>query len=180
MLTVEQKVKNTHTEAANTKRKLTAMKKRFNIAHRELLKIGLSQQQIQSIFGMCENKLKVLRDNDPEIMIAYQEAMDFLEDKLTMKLIVQAVGYNYEEEKEFYEITPKGGWKKKRKEVYKRHQPGSTSAFIFLLANRWKDNWKVSKELVSKKEGYDSEPNVRKQIESLARDVLSADTQKSA
>ncbi len=110
-------------------------------------------------------------------------AAAILERKLCQEMINQALGYSYCEEKTIYLKLPKTGeWKEVRKEVTKKHQPGSSQLFIMYLTNKYPDLWKVSKELVhGKTENYDSEPSQRdrKKIESLGRQLLEGNSNNS-
>jgi hypothetical protein len=168
--------------ASKLKRKTTFLNKRFANAFASLLKMGMTQEEIEKVFGIGK-KTGRLRKSDPVFREKYTDAMNTLEAQLSGKLITQAIGYDYTEEKTTYskeDDTQKDGktkWKEVKKEVYKKHQPGNSSAFQFLLTNRFKDNWKHSKEVTNKDEGYDSSPSQRnrKHIEAIARDVLAAD-----
>jgi hypothetical protein len=175
-----------NSKLALAKRKATTMTKRFRHAYRELLKTGMSENDIQAIFGVGRNMAKH-RKNDPGLEIAFQDAMSSLEAQLAGKMIVQAMGYDYVEEKIEYvrKDNVKGAgynsWKETKKTKTKKHQPGNAQIFMFLMANRFEKNWKISKELVTKEQGYDTEPSkrTRMQIEALARNVLEADTSES-
>ena len=75
---------------------------------------------------------------------------------------------------------PLGKQTKTGRVVTKKHQPGNSAIMIHLTCNRFADRWKTSREVVTKKESYDSSPSERntKAIKSLARDILEADTDK--
>jgi hypothetical protein len=105
-----------------------------------------------------------------------------LERDLCKEMIVQALGYNYKEEKLTLIKAPDtkketGGWVEVKKEITTKRIPGNSQLFIMFMTNKFPDLWKVSKELVhSKTENYDAEPSKRdrKKIMSLARDILEA------
>ena len=178
-LTAEQRAKGViaaQSPEAKTKRELTFYKRRFRSAYKELIKFGMTQTQIENVFSMgkiCDN-----RKSTAELHKAHIEAMDILEAQLAGRMIVQAIGYDYEEEKTSYTKDKSGLWMAMKKERFKKHQPGNSTMFTLLMTNRFSDRWKVSRETINKKEEYDSEPSqrVRKQIKSLARDILERDT----
>lgn len=156
------------------KREVIIYRKRFRNAYKNLIKLGMTLRDIDLLFGAdSHGGLKKSRDRHPDLQKAHMEAMETLEAQLAGKMIVQALGYDYDELKTQYAKVD-GKWKAVKKERFKKHQPGNSSLFIFLMSNRFPDDWKVSKELITKQEGYDSEPSerARKQIESLARGVL--------
>ena len=180
MATIEIETKpKTKTVESKLKHKNTIYRKRFAKAYRSLLELGMLPQQIELIFGLGKNNTPKLR-KDPEFEKQYKEAMYNLELRLSSEMMIQSLGYDYEEEKTTYK---KNGdeWVETGKQHLKKHQPGNSSMFIFLMTNRFRDNWKSSKEVITKKENYDSAPTerARKQIASLARDVLEANTSES-
>ena len=103
-----------------------------------------------------------------------------LEKKMAQQMIIQALGYKYDEEEITLIKTPEtehdpGGWTEVKKKITKKHQPGNSQLFIMFMTNIFGDKWKVSKELIhSKPQGYDSEPSTRdrKKVIALARQVL--------
>ena len=170
---------NALSDGARLKKATTQHDRQFASAYKHLIKFGMTQDSIATIFGKGQQNIKKIRDNNPVILQAYNEAMDVLEIKLSSKMLVQAIGYEYTEEKTTSIPDPKneGKWIKTRKEKTKKHQPGSAAMFMFLMTNRFGENWKVTKELVTKKVMYDKNP--RKQIIALARDVLEENTNES-
>jgi hypothetical protein len=105
-----------------------------------------------------------------------------LEKKMAQQMIIQALGYKYDEEEITLIKTPATehepeGWTEVKKRITKKHQPGNSQLFIMFMTNMFGDKWKVSKELIhSKPQGYDSEPSQRdrKKVIALARQVLEA------
>jgi len=158
----------------------TIYKRRFNKAYKSLLQCGMLPRQIEVLFGLGTNNTPKLR-KDPEFEKEYQDAMYSLELQLSSEMMIKALGYDYEEEKITLEKVD-GKWVEKKKELLKKHQAGSSAMFIFLMTNRFSNNWRSSREIITKKENYDSAPTerARKQIASLARDVLEASTSESA
>ena len=169
-------------ENAGLKSKLTAHKKRFNSMYKFLLQAGMIEADISEAFGMNRDKYVIdkARKKEPDLQKSHEDAMSSLEANLTSRIVSQAIGYDYTEEKVTYEKED-DEWVEKKKEVCTKHNPGSPKMMAYLMNNRFSENWKETKELVTKKEGYDANPadRHRKQIESLATDVLEADTAES-
>lgn len=122
-------------------------------------------------------------ESDAEADVGYQEAMAELELRLSHLMLVMAKGYDFEEVKIKSLKSPKtGDWVEVEKTVTMKHHPGDMHALTMYLTNRFPDNWKVSRELITgKKQTYDDNPSERnrKAIESYARDVLEQNTDKS-
>jgi hypothetical protein len=150
----------------------------FLEGYKNLLSLGLSETTISRLFGVDRNALKQSRQSihNEEIELAYQDAMDELELKLSHLMLVMAKGYEIEEQKfKFLKNEKTGRWNEVERILVKKHHPGEIQALIMYLTNRFPDKWKVSRELLTgKTESYDSKPGQRnrKAIESLARDVL--------
>lgn len=170
--------KNAHKEVANLRRRNVKYERSFASAYKNLIELGMAQRHIMAIFGRGNNVSRSM-ESSPELQEAYLDGMHVLESKLASRMITQALGYDYDEEKITYvrnEQTKR--WRATKKEVSKKHQPGSSAMFMFFMTNRFGENWKQTKEIITKKEGYDSNPSerTRKQITSLARDVLEANS----
>ena len=153
----------------------------FLTAYETLLELGMKQRDIEILFGMNQNEKNAMKGKNWNV--ARQRAMDRLEVRLAAKGIQQAVGYDYEETKTTYtliEDEKANYWRASKKETTRKHQAGNPSMFMFIMTNKFGENWKNSKELVTRKENYDSDPveRSRKRIGSLSRDVLKADTDK--
>jgi hypothetical protein len=168
---------------ARLKSRITILDKRFLKATEYLTKAGMSDTDIAGVFGLGSsgNRTNLERNMIEGGAESHKEAMDTLETNLTSRMIAQAIGYDYDEEEIVYAKAKNGRWVEKSKKVRKKHNPGSAQMMTFVMTNKFGDNWKQTKELVTKKEGYDKNPadRHRKQIESLATDVLEADTAKS-
>ena len=175
------------TPSSLEKQRITSHKTRFLSAYTKLLEMGMTDQQIERIFGTSRQVRKQMSE-DPDIANEYIEAMDSLEMKMAAHCVVQAIGYDYEEEKIIYEKAKKKSlndddsvmdeWVEVRKEKVTKHHPGSPQSFMNYMTNKFPDRWRNSREIVTRKEGYDSNPSerTRKQIVSLARDVLAANS----
>jgi hypothetical protein len=142
-------------------------------------------QQIGDIESPIELS-KVFERND----LTEQEtiaAMTELQKRMAQQMLVQSLGYNFNEEEITLIKAPStehdpGGWVEVKKKITKKHQPGNSQLFIMFMTNMFGDKWKVSKELIhSKPQGYDSEPSTRdrKKVIALARQVLEENPDKS-
>lgn len=152
--------------------------------YKNLSALDLTEDTMSRLFGVTTRRLNLKVKSDAESELAYQQAMSELERKMSRMMLVQALGYSYEDEKTIFvkkknEETEEDEWEAIRKEVSKKHQPGNAQLFIMYMTNKFPDLWKVSKELLTGKiAGYDSNPGKRdrKKITSLARDILEANT----
>lgn len=168
---------------AKEKNRTNTQARRFYNAYEKLVQLGLKQTQIDVLFGLGRN-LKKLREGDPQWQAAHEDAMLALESKLASHGVIQAIGYDYTEEKTTFQYVPaeisgkKGNWKPLKKEKTIKHQPGNASQFQFVITNLFGDRWKNSKEIVNRIEGYDSSPaeRNRNQIATLSADVLAANS----
>lgn len=158
-------------------------KKCFLGGYESLKALGLTQRTIQLLFGCSTQGMNTHTLYDRDGDEAYQQAMAELQGRLANQVLVHALGFDYEETKTIYvrEKTKKGKsiWKPSRREINKRHHSGSPELLIFYVTNRFPKQWKVSRELITKKgQTYDEDPGIRdrKKIESLARDVLKANS----
>ena len=178
------------TEDTGEKSKIKALafyRNCFLGAYEQLTKLGLSEQTIKTIFGCSKNGLRSYTIYEKEGEEAYQRAMSELQAKLASHMVINAIGYDYQEEKICYtkEENAETGvneWVEVRKEVFRKHHPGSSEQMIFFVTNRFPDKWKNSKELLTGKvQDYDETPATRhrKVIESQARDILTKNTQES-
>ena len=167
-------------------------KKSFINGYKYLLDMGINEKEIASVFGTT----RITNGNDKEIEQAFIEAITKLEGRLAIQMLVQALGYDYEEEKVLYRPPPnfvcseengiikmpdkeKLEWLPYKKEVVKKHQSGNSTLFTLFMTNKFPKCWKVTSELVNKKiESYESEPGKRdrKKIESIAAQFLANDT----
>jgi len=165
-------------KGSTIKRKCDLITKRFHSAYGQLLEMGMTETQIGTVFGMG-NHVGDERRKDDAMIETHRQAMETLEAQLCGHMVAQAIGYDYEEETTTFQLDKPDGrdrasWKATKRVKSKKHQAGNAALFMFLMTNRFKDNWKLSKELITKDQSYEAEPSKRvaRQIESLARDVL--------
>ncbi len=142
-------------------------------------KLSISEKETKiSLPDNISDTLNSIKDESK----SSNEAAVLLEKQLSEQMLLQAIGYPYKEEKSIFVKSPQGQWLNVKKEIVTKRMPGNSQLFIMFMTNKFPKLWKVSKELIhSKDEGYDSEPSKRnrKQIESLARQILEADSDKS-
>lgn len=174
---------NSHTDAAEANREVTTFKKRFNNAYQYLIEAGMGKCDIQAIFGMgpksSTSQLVKYEKKNPDAIEAFKRGMEKLEEGLTGRIVSQAVGYDYTETKTIEQKDKDGEWVEVKRETNQKHNPGSAQMMILLMTNKFGDNWKMSKELVTRKEGYDSSPSERnrKLIKSYDVGVFEPDTE---
>jgi hypothetical protein len=161
------------------------LKKAFLNAYELFAGIGVSEADMSTIFGITNNVITRVKFEE-EGSEAWNDAMKRLQTKLASQVLVHGLGFDYEESKSVFEaIHNEDGevtYIEKKKEVWKRHYNGDPGLLEFYMVNRFPGLWKKSTELITRKaEGYDVDPadRTRKQIESLARDVLSQHTENS-
>lgn len=154
----------------------------FN-AYEWLVSLGLSEYAVQTLFNCSPTGLRNHTIYNPKGEEVYQKAIAELQAMLASNLLVHALGFDYTEEKViwFSEKTAngKGKWTAGRKEKFIKHHTGSPELLIFYMTNRFPDQWKVSRELLTGKvPGYDDDPGRRdrKKIEAIAGTILNSDT----
>lgn len=152
----------------------------FLNGYETLLSYGLSQTAIQGIFGVSRSGIDNNGLHTKEGEEAYQKGMAELQAMMCEQIVIRSLGYEYSEEKITYvkaknQQTGEFEWKEVRKEVWKKHQPSNAELVEFFMCNKFPNDWKKSSELINKREPtYDAEPGQRnrKQVESLARNIL--------
>ena len=150
----------------------------FTEMYRNLTALDLADETIRQLFGAGKTPFRSHTREDEQAEIAYQQAISELQQKMARLMLVQAMGYQYEEEKITF-IKVKNKWVEKKKEIFVKHKAGEANLLIMFMTNKFPDEWKVSKELITtRKEGYDKLPGERdrKKIEALAGSILEKDT----
>lgn len=120
---------------------------------KNLKSLGLTNEEMATIFGFKARQLGRLQENHPEFKQALVEGKANLHDRLVAKLVVAATGYDYDE------TRVKKDSKKKIVETITttRHQPPSASLLIFLMTNQWGNpterwkGWKVQRDTLPSK-----------------------------
>lgn len=149
--------------------------------YRNLSVLDLSEETIKCMFGIDgRTPYRAATEKSKDFDKKMQQSMAELEAKLARMMLVQAIGYSYQDEKiTYYKDKENNKWQPHKKEISTKHQCGNPQLFIMYMTNRFPDLWKVSRELVTHKgESYDNSPSQRdrKKIVALARDILEADT----
>ncbi|WP_138158767.1 transposase [Peptoniphilus catoniae] len=111
-------------------------------------KKGLTEEQIAKNMGIAYSTLREWKKKYEAIEAALKKGKEVVDYEVESALFKRAMGYEYEEEKTY--IQEVDGKVTKRKEIYKRHMPGDTTAQIFWLKNRkpeeWRDRPRISNE----------------------------------
>lgn len=114
---------------------------------------GLTNEQIANNMGITVRTLYDWANKYVPISQALKKGKEVVDLEVENALYKRAIGYEYEEEKTY--IQEVDGKVTKRKEIYKRHLPGDTTAQIFWLKNRnteeWRDRPRASSESMFKK-----------------------------
>lgn len=109
---------------------------------------GLTEEQISKNMGIAYSTLREWKKRYPAVQAALKKGKEVVDLEVENALYKRAIGYEYEEEKTY--IQEVDGKVTKKKEIYKRHLPGDTTAQIFWLKNRkseeWRDRPRVSNE----------------------------------
>lgn len=128
--------------------------KKFNPMLAELVieyaKQGKTEEEISDIIGINRSTLQKWRKRYPTLATTLHEAKKFVNDKVKVSLYDRCIGYDYEEERVFYDPD--------LKEIIKtriaRHAPPDPSAAITWLRFRDPDNWNQPKEDLSGEASY--------------------------
>ena len=102
---------------------------------------GMTEEQICKKLDVAVSTFSVYKNKYMELMEALKKGKEELIEELQDSLYKRALGYEYEEIKEFIEKDEKGNSKVKR-EIYKRVMHPDVGAIAFALKNLDKDNWK--------------------------------------
>lgn len=99
---------------------------------------GLSEAQIAKNLGVAMSTFSEYKNKHPELMEALKKGKEVFITELENALAKKALGYDYEEEKEY--IKYEDGREIRYKEVTKKHQPPDVAACSILLKNKDKDD----------------------------------------
>jgi transcriptional regulator with XRE-family HTH domain len=102
---------------------------------------GMTEEQICKKLDVSVSTFNVYKNKYVELMEALKKGKEELIEELQDSLYKRALGYEYEEIKEFIEKDEKGNSKVKR-EIYKKIMHPDVGAIAFALKNLDKDNWK--------------------------------------
>lgn len=104
-------------------------------------KQGMTEEQICQKLGVATSTFNVYKNKYSELVESLKKGKEELIEELQDSLYKRALGYEYEEVKEYIEKDDKGNNKVKR-EVYKKVMHPDVGAIAFALKNLDKDNWK--------------------------------------
>lgn len=104
---------------------------------REIAKLGAIDAEIANILGVSEATLNNWKKEYPEFLESIKEGKDLADSKVTQSLFFRATGYSHSEtyfdrHGEAHEVT--------------KQYPPDTSACIFWLKNRKKEDWRDKQE----------------------------------
>jgi len=102
---------------------------------------GLTRTQIAHNLGIAVSTLFDWINDYPEFHEALKKGEELAISKVENALFKRAVGYEYDEIKQYITIDKKGN-KVKKVEKITKHVPPDVGAIIFYLKNRAPDRWK--------------------------------------
>lgn len=103
---------------------------------------GLTDEQIATKMGICRDTLIQWKKKYPDISDALKRGKDVVDIQVENALLKRALGYEYEEVSEKYEM----GILVEKKVIKKQVVP-DTTAQIFWLKNRKPDEWRDKREV---------------------------------
>ncbi len=106
-------------------------------AYKLISRTGMSQQDLAVAFGVCDATITVWKEEHPSFLKAINQAyFDFNSGEIVKALATRAKGFTVEEEKIF--CNAEGHITRART---RRYYPPDTSAIMYWLNNRRKDEW---------------------------------------
>lgn len=103
---------------------------------------GLTDEQIATKMGICRDTLIQWKKKYPDISDTLKRGKDVIDIQVENALLKRALGYEYEEVSEKYEM----GILVEKKVIKKQVVP-DTTAQIFWLKNRKPDEWRDKREV---------------------------------
>ena len=172
------------TQKARLVKNLSVYKHRFYEAVKHLCSLGLTEAEVGEVTGTTYKSFRTTKKNDPKVQQAIDEGREKLHKMLFAQMVMAATGYEYTEEEYVSKWDEElKRWRPASKKKHKKRQKPDGYLFTFLMTNRWPQHWKLSQELINKREQtYDKEPGEhdRKKVESQARKLLGDDTLRPA
>lgn len=110
----------------------------------KMAETGATAPQIAKAAGVSESVIKNWMGRHPDFMSALKKSKDFADAMVEASLYQRALGYSHPAIKFF--CTKQGDIKHVE---YLEHYPPDTTACIFWLKNRQKDNWRERQEPVA-------------------------------
>lgn len=107
----------------------------------KLCALGATDDEMADFFGIHRSTLYRWKLDHPEFCDAIKSAKDIADERVERSLYQKATGYNYTEEQA---VKIKKAQYEEEVEIVEveRHAPADTTAAIFWLKNRRKDNWR--------------------------------------
>lgn len=129
-------------------------------------KDGLSDEQIAYNIGINKNTIYTWKKKYPAIHEVLKKGKEVVDRQVENALLKRALGYDYEEETKM--VAESG---KKSIKVVKKHIPPDTTAIIFWLKNRKREQWRdVNKIEIDKPVQVEQNTNI--DLSNLSKDEL--------
>ncbi|MDS1138590.1 helix-turn-helix domain-containing protein [Nitratireductor indicus] len=115
----------------------------------KLCALGATDDEMADFFGVHRSTLYRWKIEYPEFCDAIKSAKEIADERVERSLYQKATGYNYTEEQA---IKIKLEQHREEVEVVEvtKHAPADTTAAIFWLKNRRKDEWRDKQEIETK------------------------------
>lgn len=118
----------------------TKFKPEFTEQARKLCKLGATDAEMASFFGVVVSTFHLWKLQQPGFAKALKEAKGPANDRVVRSLYLRAVGYEHDE----VDIRVIAG--QVVQTVVRKHYPPDTTACIFWLKNRLPDEWRDRQE----------------------------------
>lgn len=129
-------------------------------------KDGLSDEQIAHNIGINKNTIYAWKKKYSAIHEVLKKGKEVVDRQVENALLKRALGYDYEEETKM--VAESG---KKSIKVVKKHIPPDTTAIIFWLKNRKREQWRdVNKIEIDKPVQVEQNTNI--DLSNLSKDEL--------
>jgi hypothetical protein len=117
----------------------------------KLCLMGATDMELADFFEVSVRTIHRWKNSHEEFCHALKVGKEIADDRVERSMYQKAVGYAFVEQQAFRVKVPEGGEKVEVVDV-ERHAPADTTAGIFWLKNRRKDDWrdKVDHELTGK------------------------------
>lgn len=146
----------------------TEYKPEFVEQAEKLCMLGATDDEMADFFGVHRSTIYRWKIEYPEFCDAIKTAKEIADERVERSLYQKATGYNYKEEQAF---KIKVEQYKEEVEVVdvERHQPADTTAAIFWLKNRRKNEWRDKQEI-----DHSSTDGTMTPVERITIEVLDA------
>lgn len=134
----------------------------------KLCMLGATDDEIADFFGVHRATIYRWKIEYPEFCDAIKTAKEIADERVERSLYQKATGYNYKEEQAFK--LKKGQYEEEVEVVdVEKHQPADTTAAIFWLKNRRKNEWRDKHEI-----DHQSSDGSMKPVSQITIEVLDA------